>query len=168
MYQTLFWILQGNRWNGIVYDYIEIYNSENISPQTFDILSMNAWQQNVVNDSLFYVDILDLAVCFLTRSNNHMNYPGAMYFQMSGSNVCASWNSIGRTNIFFALRVIPPKSYYPLTNRPRWYCRHPNFGSSISTIIPSPPIWLWLFVNHWFMNWEARLLNWIFIKVKNF
>jgi len=140
VYQTLFWILQGNRWNGIVYNYIEIYNSENISPQTSDI-----WMSIWINKMLWMIPYfmliyrVDLTICFPTIGIIDLE---VMYFRMSDSNVCSSWDSIGRTNIFFLLRIIPPKSHCPLTSHLQWYCRRLNFASSISTIIPSPPIWL--------------------------
>jgi len=82
---------------------------------------------------------VDLTICFPTIGIIDLE---VMYFRMSDSNVCSSWDSIGRTNIFFVLRIIPPKSHCPLTSRLQWYCRRLNFASSISTIIPSPPIWL--------------------------
>jgi len=134
----------------IVYDNID----RGIIPQIFFRRHLIFWVWHAcvwINKML-----CDLAICFPTIGDQWIIDPRAMYFRMNG-NICASRDSIDTTNIFFMLRVIPPKSY-PLTSRSQWYCRCPNFALSISTIIPFPSIWLWLFVNHWFMSWEARLL----------
>ncbi|KAI9091453.1 hypothetical protein DFS34DRAFT_569356, partial [Phlyctochytrium arcticum] len=55
--------------------------------------------------------------------------------------VSASLLFTGTINKFCGFpRSIPPKTHCPSTRLPRLYLRFPTFDSSISTILPGPPI----------------------------
>ena len=66
--------------------------------------------------------------------------PGLIYWVIIGIRVFLLLSGTTTMKDSLLPRSIPPNTQWPSTLRPWWYLRFPNLDSSISTILPGPPM----------------------------
>ena len=76
------------------------------------------------------------------QQSDRIVVPSNIHFVMIGIKVATERSVTGVKKHFGRLlsHSIPPNTHTPSTRFPRLYSRFPNFDSSISTILPGPPI----------------------------